>query len=171
MRNDRGFTLIELMIVIAILGIITAIAVPNCLAYLARVRLKTCYREMTAIINFARTQALTDDNSWTVSFDSAAGRYYLLDGAANISRVIDLGDHPGISFGSNNSAPIDGNHVNPPPDGVTYIGNKVKFNSNGTATAGTVYLKNEQGDTMALGTVSANGRVKTWYDFGSGWQY
>ncbi|MCP3953414.1 MAG: prepilin-type N-terminal cleavage/methylation domain-containing protein [Desulfobacterales bacterium] len=170
MRENRGFTLIELLVVIAIIGIITAIAVPNYMTYLARVRLKAACREMSTMLQFARTQALGSDEAWRVAFDPAAECYYLLDGSTNVFQVIDLAQHPGISFGSNNPAPIDANHVGPPADGITYVGEKVKFNPEGTATAGTVYLRNSRGDTMALGTTSATGRIKIWYDFGTGWQ-
>ncbi len=37
-RNQKGFTLIELMVVVAILGILAAIAIPNFLTYQAKAR-------------------------------------------------------------------------------------------------------------------------------------
>jgi type IV pilus assembly protein PilA len=43
MKNDRGFTLIELMFVISIIGILAAIAIPNFIAYRDKAYLTEAY--------------------------------------------------------------------------------------------------------------------------------
>ena len=170
MDGQRGFTLTEVLVTVGIGGIVLAIAVPAYLNFLPRIRLKAACRAVISSMNYARVQAIRDGSAWYVRFAPASGEFCILDDSGNICRRVSLDRFQGVSFGSNNPDAIDANHSVPQADGVSFNGNKAKFNNNGTSSAGTVYLKNEKGDTMAVGTASAAGRIKSWYDFGQGWK-
>lgn len=51
-QNQKGFTLIELMIVVAIIGILAAVALPQYQQYTAKSQVTACYGEISA----AKTQ-------------------------------------------------------------------------------------------------------------------
>lgn len=68
-KNQKGFTLIELMIVVAIVGILAAIAIPNFLTYQARARQSEARVNLGAIFT-SQTSFISDSpaNIYAVDF-------------------------------------------------------------------------------------------------------
>lgn len=59
MGKQRGFTLIELMVTVAILGILVAVAAPSFTESLARRSLEGAANELNADLQYAKTQAVS----------------------------------------------------------------------------------------------------------------
>ena len=89
LRNKKGFTLVELMIVVVILGILVAIAVPIFNAVTKNAKKKSCQSNMRIIMGAAVQIAINEEDS---SFDKiltsgtlAVGSSVNLTTATNLS--------------------------------------------------------------------------------------
>ncbi|MCH5185835.1 MAG: prepilin-type N-terminal cleavage/methylation domain-containing protein [Oscillospiraceae bacterium] len=63
MNNEKGFTLVELIIVIGILSVLTAIAIPNYFNYRHRASIRTDIATSAEIIRAARIYTIVNEGS------------------------------------------------------------------------------------------------------------
>lgn len=106
MNTQKGFTLIELMIVIAIIGILAAIAIPQYQKYIARSQVTEAF----SLVNGAKIsiQENLQSNACTVvvdTDDTVTGKYgtLVIDGAAPIATATETGCTIKYTFGDNAS--------------------------------------------------------------------
>jgi len=69
MRKDSGFTMIELMVVIGIMAILSAIAIPSYIKWLPKHRVGTAARAVKSTLEFARSNAIKTNSNVTVNFN------------------------------------------------------------------------------------------------------
>lgn len=100
--GQRGFTLVELMIVIALLAIVATIAVPNFTQFIRNNQVQAKADEVKNFLQYARSQAVTNrrtyeierlDNGWSVM---AQGGAVERDISFNVSQA-----QPRINLASN----------------------------------------------------------------------
>lgn len=71
LRNNKGFTLIELMIVVAIIGILAAIAIPNFMSYQCKSKQSEAKTNLGAIATSEETY-MAEHNVYKAAGDIAA---------------------------------------------------------------------------------------------------
>ena len=77
-RLVRGFSLLELVIVIVIVGMLAAVAIPRFASAAVRQRADAAARRVVADLTLARRHAEQSSAEQTVIFEVGAGRYRLL---------------------------------------------------------------------------------------------
>lgn len=144
-RPAGGFSLIELVVVIALVAIVTAISVPQFQRYSTNADLKTAARTISADLFNARQASIEENLSvYRMTFNTGANSYAL----SRTDTGATLWTKSVASFG--NSIALSS---------VSFSGGSVvSFQGRGTMSAGNLTLTNRLGSTATL-TVNMTGRT------------
>jgi len=140
----RGFSLVELMIVIALIGILTSIAIPSWNRYRQNADLKTAARGIAGDVFNMKQRAVSEQTRYRIIFDLANHRYQLIKGSTgnDVIQTRDLSEYgPGITLTK-----------------TTFTNDTVNFFTRGTTDWGTVSLKNSRESTATV-TLNPVGRT------------
>ena len=85
MRRNRGFTMIELLVIIAIAGILVAVAVPSFTESIARRRLEGVANELSADLKYTKSQAVSVNT--TVSMITSAQGYTVSNASTTFKTI------------------------------------------------------------------------------------
>lgn len=77
MKKEAGFTLIELIVVILVVGILSYVAVANFEGTHGRLQYETMLRKMAADVRYARDLSMTSGQGVRFYIDETNNRYYL----------------------------------------------------------------------------------------------
>lgn len=158
--KDSGFSFVELMVVMALIGALSAVAVPNFLRAMPEKRLKAAARNLYADMQRARLLAVKKHKKIPVKFvTSAIPGYYYFD--ENDNKKWDAGeyrqelrDYGGIDYGRGKATKKWDNET------FTALATNITFGATGTANQGSTYFDNQNHDVCYAVTTTTYGMVK-----------
>jgi prepilin-type N-terminal cleavage/methylation domain-containing protein len=89
-NRGRGFTLIEVLITIAVSAILLTLAVPGFTAFLDRYRLEGAVQGLYSDLQFARSESVKRNQSVQIAFTSGSSWSYTLSSLSGVCRTAAL---------------------------------------------------------------------------------
>lgn len=153
-KQAKGFSLIELIIVIAILGIVSAIAAPNFNKYRQNTNLKEAARDLASDISLYRQRAVAENIHYQIVFNQAANNYTVQrETTSGSGAYADL-----VPAVTKSPSAISGGSVI--ISDLTHLPNQwVTFEPRGTMSAGSLTLQHTIRLSTATITTYFTGRV------------
>ena len=154
LRDEHGFTMVELLFVVVIIGILAAMAIPNMGFMWSKNNLRSSTSQVTASLYHARTKAVNDGDEYGVLFNQDTGEF---------SVVSDPFGTP-TTFGSMNQLEDKVLFYD-----ITFENDLVIFNSFGQLEkdclpsgefTGSIIMVNEIGDSTQVDVTYLTGRIR-----------
>ncbi len=181
--NQKGLTIIELLVVLGIMGVVAAISMPATFAWLSDARFRDAAARLESALRQTRDLAITRKLVLQLAVDLDSGNYWVqLPGGTKASSLLDFESlPPNIQIASGD------NCTNTASDGDSNTATaetSIEFNPNGSGEVGTMGsgvdstslcvldgsgVKRYRVRISLLSLPSATGRVITEGWTGSGW--
>ena len=152
MTRNTGFTVMELLIIIAIAGILAAIAVPNYMTHKERANLRGATSNLVADFELARSRAIQENGNVALAFNADGSGYtvfedfnsnWVQDGDELVLRDVDF---------------VSGVSVIMPTE---FTGDRMHFNSRGIPNGGfgSAILRNASNEQQTV-VINIAGRIR-----------
>lgn len=163
-RSREGFTLVEAILVVGIMGILMAISIPSFVGWRENLKYRETAREVASILREAKSRAITNNLEQQVQFDAVLRHYGMRPGtraymslsswtgASSVSNWTMLDSQVKIDASGTLTATVTPEATNPP--------GSIQFTPNGAASAvGTVSIQDISGVTRFNVNVTQTGRI------------
>ncbi len=148
--ENRGVTLIELVVVMVIIAIGAVLVAPNIGAWIPNYRLRSATRDIVSLMRTAQMKAVSSNRHYGVYFDPGGSIILQQTTASDTS--------------------VDGNWSNEgeavilPPGvaitGISFPNRRAHFNSDSTSATGSMTLQNTKGNSKKITLTPSTGRAK-----------
>lgn len=164
LRNNEGMTLAEILVVVAIIAIMSGIAVPSFLSWLENKRVQSAARDMYSNFRKAQSTAVKNNRNCAVSFNGTTGytvyvdedKDFVQDPGEQIIAQVNWSQYRNVQF-SVNFPDSSGKPT------VAFLPNVLPDTHSGLPN-GTVELKSTSGKVSADVVISKYGNISLYFN-------
>ena len=162
----RGFTLLELLVVLVIISLMSVLVVPQLTGSLSKTNLQTASKKISASLRYARSRAASEKITYIAIFDFEKDRLSIMTGQeAQTGETIkeDLGDGEEPVIRSKSYDLPDGVKLEKGVSGEDEIDSglfQIAFFPTGSSSGGDVILTNDRGKRYKISVDFITGIVR-----------